>query len=120
MIGAVRCPGSFRRYATSILVLGALLGGPANATLAFGQGAVGGNTKVVEVSGAGADVESAKNDACREAVRQVVGSYVASKTRTENDDLIEDKVISLSAGFVEKVEALKGFFRDFRGRVAAV
>jgi len=63
--------------------------------------------KVVEVSGAGVDIDSAKKDACREAVRQVVGAYVNSETRTENDELIEDKVISLSSGLVEKMETLK-------------
>jgi hypothetical protein len=65
------------------------------------------NVKVVVVNGAGTDIESAKKDACREAVRQVVGAYVSSKTQTENDELIEDKVISLSSGFVEKIETLK-------------
>jgi len=64
-------------------------------------------TRAVEVSGAGVDVDSAKKDACREAVRQVVGAYVNSETRTENDELIEDKVISLSSGLVEKMETLK-------------
>jgi hypothetical protein len=65
------------------------------------------NVKVVVVNGAATDIESAKKDACREAVRQVVGAYVSSKTQTENDELIEDKVISLSSGFVEKIETLK-------------
>jgi hypothetical protein len=74
-------------------------------------------TQVVEVSGAGTDIEGAKKDACREAVRQVVGAYVASQTRTENDELIEDRVISLSSGFVEKIETLKESQADGLTRV---
>lgn len=64
-------------------------------------------TEVVEVEGAGVDVESARKDACRQAVRQVVGAYLGDKTVVENDELIEDKVIALSSGFVEKVEPIK-------------
>jgi hypothetical protein len=75
------------------------------------------NLEVVEVSGAGADVESAEKDACREAVRQVVGAYVSAVTQTANDELIEDKVISLSSGFVEKSETLKKSAADGLVRV---
>lgn len=64
-------------------------------------------TKTVEVTGTGADVENAKKDAYREAVRQVVGLYTTSQTRIENDELIEDEIISLSSGFVEKATVLK-------------
>lgn len=73
--------------------------------------------KVVEVSGAGVDIDSAKKDAYREAVRQVVGAYLSSETRTENDELIEDKVISLSSGFVETAETLKESTNDGLVRV---
>lgn len=62
---------------------------------------------VVEVTGTGVDAESAKTDAYREAVRQVVGLYTTSKTRTDNDEVIEDRIISLSSGLVEKAETLK-------------
>ena len=73
--------------------------------------------KVVEVGGAGIDVDAAKKDAYREAVRQVVGAYVNSATRTENDELIEDKVVALSSGFVEKAETLKESAKDGLVRV---
>jgi hypothetical protein len=69
-------------------------------------------TQVETATGVGADLESAKNDACREAVRKVVGAYLASKTITENDELIVDKVVSLSSGFVEKMETLKEWKED--------
>jgi hypothetical protein len=62
--------------------------------------------EIIDAKGAGLDIDEAKNDACRDAVRQVVGTYVASTTRIENNDLIEDKVVSLSSGFVEKFDTL--------------
>jgi hypothetical protein len=89
---------------------------PGDHTL-WAEDSIAPNTKVVEVSGAGTDIESAKKDACREAVRQVVGAYVNSQARTENDELIEDKVISLSSGFVEKIETLKESSADGLTRV---
>ena len=75
----------------------------------------------MEVSGAGVDIDSAKKDACRQAVRQVVGAYVNSETRTENDELIEDKVVSLRSGLVEKMETLKESKEDklMRVRISA-
>jgi hypothetical protein len=94
--------GSRTRAAGGSLLLGCLLAVPT------GRGEdADGRVKTVEISGAGTDVKSAAKDACRESVRQVVGVYVNAETRTENDDLIEDKVISLSSGFVEKSETLK-------------
>lgn len=65
------------------------------------------NIRVVTVEGVGVDVASAKTDAYREAVRQVVGAYVDSTAMAANDQLIEDKVITLSSAFVEKSEPLK-------------
>jgi hypothetical protein len=73
--------------------------------------------KVVDVEGAGEDIEAAKKDACREAVRQVVGAYLHAKTHTENDELIEDKIISLSSGYVEKIETLNEYKKDGLMRV---
>jgi hypothetical protein len=63
--------------------------------------------RVVVAEGVGADVESARADALRQAVRQVVGAYVDSTSMAANDQLIEDKVITLSSAFVEKSEPLK-------------
>ena len=65
------------------------------------------NIRVVTVEGVGVDVASAKTDAYREAVRQVVGAFVDSASLVSNDQLIEDKVITLSSAFVEKSEPLK-------------
>jgi hypothetical protein len=63
--------------------------------------------KIVMVEGVGTDAASAKNDAYREAVRQVVGAFVDSTVIVAQDELIEDKVITLSSAFVEKSEPIK-------------
>jgi hypothetical protein len=69
-----------------------------------GSGAI----EVVIAEGVGVDVESAREDAYRNAVRQAVGAYVDSETIVANDQLITDKVITLSPGFVERVEPISG------------
>jgi hypothetical protein len=60
------------------------------------------DAKVVEivVEGVGVSKEAAQKDAYRQAIRQVVGMYVDSKTIVENDKLIEDKVLSASNGVI--------------------
>lgn len=68
--------------------------------------ATGGDTRVVIAQGVGTTVEAAKKDAYREAVRQVVGAYVESDTLVKNDSLIEDKILTLSGGFVEQADVL--------------
>lgn len=67
-----------------------------------------GAIEVVITEGVGLDVESARKDAYRNAVRQAVGAYVDSETIVENDQLITDKVITLSPAFVERVEPIQG------------
>lgn len=62
------------------------------------------DVKIVVAEGVGIDVESAKKDAYRQAVRQVVGAFVDSATLVKNDTLLEDRVITLSSAFVEKAE----------------
>lgn len=88
-------------------LIATLIGWGPQCCIALADDANDSKVQVVDVSGAGTDIENAKKDACREAVRRVVGNYVNSKTLTENDELIEDKVISLSSGFIEKMETLK-------------
>lgn len=104
--------GSLVRILALSLVLSSLLFGLAVPVVASES-----RTQVEIVKGAGPDIESAKLEACREAVRKVVGAYLASKTITENDELIEDKVVSLSSGFVEKMETLKEWKEDGLVRV---
>jgi len=69
----------------------------------------GGTTRTVIGQGVGPTTEDAKKDAFRDAVRQVVGTLVAAATMVDNDTLIEDKVLSLSGGFLKRIDMLPGF-----------
>ncbi len=60
----------------------------------------------VIAKGVGMDFEGAKTDAIRNAITQVVGSYVTSETHIQNFDLINDEVLTYSAGFVKDVKIL--------------
>jgi hypothetical protein len=64
--------------------------------------------QVVVAEGVGADVAEARSDAFRHAVRQVVGAYVDSETIVANDEVISDRIVTLSPAFVEKVEQIGG------------
>lgn len=61
-----------------------------------------GELMTVTTEGVGVDKKSAEEDAWRSAIRQVVGGYVDSETIVENDQLIRDKVITLSSAYVER------------------
>lgn len=60
--------------------------------------------KKVYAEGVGKDVEKAKKNAYREAVRQVVGAYVDAENVAVNRKLIEDRITMLSSAFVERSE----------------
>lgn len=60
----------------------------------------------VVAEGAGTTPEAATKDAIRNAVRQVVGVLIDSETLVKNDDLISDRLIAASNGFVTKYEKL--------------
>ena len=51
--------------------------------------------------------EDAKNAALREAVEQVVGVLVSSTTLTANNQLVSDKILSRSDGYVRKYDILE-------------
>lgn len=67
-----------------------------------------GDTKVVEICGRGLTEKSAIKDATRNAVVFVVGQIVDAQTITQNEDAIEDKIISVSNGFVDAVQPIEG------------
>ena len=79
------------------------------ATITFGQSgnlvAGNGEQKVVS-TGMGATSEEATQDALRSAIEIAVGSMVSSTTLTSNDELIGDKILSLSKGFVRSYEVI--------------
>ena len=63
---------------------------------------------VIEVTatGIGVDSNAALKNAYKSAVEQAVGSLVDSKTMVENDEIISDKILSHSGGFVERYDML--------------
>ena len=62
--------------------------------------------------GAGISRASALNDAFLNAVRQVVGTVIDSETLIENDELIAEKVITLSNGTIESYTVLSEINED--------
>jgi hypothetical protein len=52
-------------------------------------------------------LEDAKNAALREAVEQVAGVIVSSDTLTSNSQLISDRILTNSSGYVRKYEVLE-------------
>ena len=63
-------------------------------------------TVTVVADGAGTTPDEATKDAVRNAVRQVVGVLIDAETLVKNDDLISDKVIAFSNGFVKSFETI--------------
>ena len=59
---------------------------------------------VVVAEGAGVTPHGALADALRNAVRQVVGAVVDAETLVKNDDIVSDKVLTLSGGLVKKYD----------------
>ena len=57
----------------------------------------------IEVTGRGVSEDEAFKQAVVEAVRSVVGTLVTAENVVNNDQVIKDKVLTLSNGFVEKV-----------------
>ena len=60
----------------------------------------------VVAEGSGLNKEDAVKDACRSAIRQVVGEVVDSETVVRNDQLIKDEVLLYSDGIVDRHEIL--------------
>ena len=59
-------------------------------------------SKEVIAEGVGTTRSEAEKDAFRRAVREVVGAVVDSETLIKNDELIDDKVLIYSDGFIKK------------------
>ena len=60
----------------------------------------------VVVSGIGIDMDKAKQNAIRNAVEQVIGSYVSSDTIVQNSAILKDEVLSYSGGYVKDMKIL--------------
>lgn len=64
------------------------------------------NSEKVIVLGLGEDQVSAHKNALRNAVEQVVGTYVKSDTMVQNSALINDEILTHSAGYVKASKIL--------------
>lgn len=62
----------------------------------------------VIAEGVGATADEAIKDAYRNAVRQVVGAVVDAETLITNDEVIDDKVLTYSDGFIKKYVEIAG------------
>jgi|GEM_PF-2400284 len=65
-------------------------------------------TQEVIAEGVGATTDEAVKDAYRNAVRQVVGAVVDAETLVKNDEIIDDKVLTYSDGFIKDYEEVDG------------
>ncbi len=61
---------------------------------------------IVEVvaQGMGTDANAALLNAYSNAVQQALGSYVDAETLVQNDQIVRDKILTYSKGFIEKVD----------------
>jgi len=59
-------------------------------------------TEKVVVSGMGVDADKARQNALRNAVEQVVGTFVSSETLVKDSALIKDEILSHSGGYVKE------------------
>lgn len=77
-------------------------------SLAIGQVSAVENGQLVDVvaTGYGSTVREATKAALRTAVEQVVGTMIDATTLVENDKLIEDEILTYSAGMVESTKVI--------------
>ena len=80
--------------------------GGSSGALSFGKpkAAESAELVTVEAKGQGETVEAAKKDAARNAIKKAVGELVDAKTLVENDELVEDKILTLSNAMIEKAD----------------
>jgi len=71
----------------------------------------------VLAEGAGISLDSALKDAFRSAVRQVVGAVVDTETLIKNDDIISDKILTYSDGFIQTYKELSKSEKDGLHRI---
>ena len=58
----------------------------------------------VQAKGQGETVDAAKKDAARNAIKKAVGELVDARTLVENDELVEDRILTLSNAMIEKAD----------------
>lgn len=63
-------------------------------------------TEKVVATGYGVNADKAKENAVRNAVEQVIGTYVTSDTIVKNSQLVKDEVLSFSGGYVKETRVI--------------
>ncbi|MFP6855574.1 MAG: hypothetical protein VB980_07300, partial [Opitutales bacterium] len=69
-------------------------------------------TITVTVTGIGITPEAAEKSALQKAVRKAVGEIVDAETITNNEEIIKDKVLTYSDGFVQSINVISGPEKD--------
>ena len=70
------------------------------------------NIKTVDASGYGTTQQLSIQDALRNALLQVVGTYISSSTLVRNATLVEDKILSYSNGFIDGYDVISTIRED--------
>lgn len=63
-------------------------------------------TEKVVATGYGVNADKAKENAIRNAVEQVIGTYVTSDTIVKNSQLVKDEILSFSGGYVKETRVI--------------
>lgn len=75
------------------------------------------DVNIVTITGKGDSRDSAVQDALRNAVERGAGQFIHSQSETNNYQIVLDKVLSKSAGFVKKYDVNKTIGPDANGIV---
>ena len=62
--------------------------------------------------GSGTDLEKAEQAAFAQAIEQTMGVLVDSETLVENDELVRDKILTLSRGYVDEFDVIRRWKQD--------
>jgi len=63
-------------------------------------------TVTITTTGAGKTIEEAKTNALRSAIEQAFGAFISSKTEILNDKLINEEIISVTNGNIQKYDVV--------------
>lgn len=66
----------------------------------------------VVATGTGTDLEKAEQAAFAQAIEETMGVLVESETVVENDELIIDKILTLSRGYVDEFDVIRRWKQD--------
>ena len=63
-------------------------------------------TVTLTVSAQGQTQDEAKQNALRNAIEQAFGTFISSNTEILNDELVKDKIVSVSSGNIQNFEVI--------------